>query len=125
MSRLLLFVVLALAACNTPTPQFRGVVPLEMTVDGTAYRVFHEGDRAQAMRIGPALRPNRDAAQKITQAIEIATGCAVKGDIQGDVVLSTARVDCGAGARPWPLELKLTIHCQGDKHIGRVYCAAL
>ena len=119
------FVILALGACNTPTPEFYGVDPVNVTVDGSDYKVYFAGDRAQTVRTNSEMEPNADAEEKITQSIEIASGCDVVGDLRGDVVLANARLDCGKGARPWPTEIELIIECETvGKHARRVYCNA-
>ncbi|MEL6551009.1 MAG: hypothetical protein AAFQ54_12270 [Pseudomonadota bacterium] len=124
MRSLAILVLLALAACNTPTPEFYGVAPVDVTVDGSAYKIFYREDRAQAIRTNPELRPNRNAEAKITQAIEIVSGCQVVGALRGDVALANARVDCGSGARPWPVEVELRIICDSDAQFSRrVYCS--
>ncbi|MEM1374224.1 MAG: hypothetical protein AAGF78_07575 [Pseudomonadota bacterium] len=119
------FVILALAACNTPTPQFYGVAPVTVNVEGSTYKVFRAEDRAQIIRTNAELRPNLRAEEKITHAIQIATGCTVVGKLKGDVVLANARVDCGSGARPWPAEAIVDIQCDTYGEHGRLYCYAL
>ncbi|MEM8591079.1 MAG: hypothetical protein AAGF13_00990 [Pseudomonadota bacterium] len=108
----LLFVIIPLAACNTPTPQFYGVVPVQVEVGGATYRVFRAEDRAQVIRLNAEMRPNFRAEERITDAIQIATGCEVVGKLKGDVVLANARIDCGDGARPWPTEIIVNISCE-------------
>ncbi len=124
MKHLLPLVVLMLAGCNTPTPEFYGVTPVEVTVSGSTYKVFRAEDRAQAIRTNMERRANENAEAKITHAIEIATACKVVGQLKGDVVLANARVDCGSGARPWPAEpMVLDIECEiAGRSATRVYC---
>ena len=120
---LILILIVGLAGCNTPTPQFYGVTPISVTVEGSTYKVFRAEDRAQAIRITPDMRQNFRAEERITYAIEIATGCEVVGALKGDVVLADARVDCGAGARPWPVDLHIEFYCDVEDYgSGQVYC---
>lgn len=133
MRRLIFFLSVLLSACNTPTPQFYGSDPVDVTVAGSRYRVFLAKDRAQALRLNEDMQPNRDAEAKITHAIQVGTGCSVVGKLKGDVVLATARVNCGRGTRPWPLERVLEFDCEvfwdHDEHkhdyaYSRIYCDA-
>ncbi|MEM1236160.1 MAG: hypothetical protein AAGI10_04250 [Pseudomonadota bacterium] len=125
MRLLWLFVALLLAACNTPTPQFYGVEPVRVTMDGSAYRVFQAEDRAQVLRVSPEMLPNKNAEAKIIHAIRFATGCNVVGKLKGDVALANARIDCGAGARPWPVEVELLIDCDIEKDDEFLYCVVI
>jgi len=123
MRLLLPLLILGLSGCNTPTPQFSGVTPVEIVVEGSTYRVFRSEDRAQAIRINSEWRPNKNAEAKITTAIEAATGCKVVGEMRGDAVLANARVDCGNGARPWPVEKIIEIECEiYGSTSDRLYC---
>ena len=121
-----LILIALVAGCNTPTPQFYGVTPVTVNVEGSTYKVFRAEDRAQVIRTNAEMRPNARAEEKITHAIQIATGCKVVGALKGDVVLANARVDCGSGTRPWPVKEVVEVTCEIDnRDHGRVYCTPL
>jgi hypothetical protein len=91
-----------LAACNTPGPAFRGIVPVHVTVGESRFAVRTRGTRAQALRLTTEWAPRLAAvAPHAVAAIEAVSGCTV-ARLDGDAALVTARLDCGAGPPPMP-----------------------
>ncbi|MHA7850460.1 hypothetical protein [Roseovarius sp.] len=92
--------LLALAACNTPGPAFRGIDPVRVTVAQSTFDVRVDGLRAQAIRLNMEWAPRRDAvAPRAVAAIEQVSGCSVSR-LDGDQAVTVARLDCGGGAPP-------------------------
>lgn len=88
----------ALAACNTPPPEYRGIAGQRITVGKSTFDVRQDGTRALALRVNSEWAPRPEAVFPRAQiAIEKSTGCRVKR-LEGDQVLIEAKLDCGAGA---------------------------
>ncbi|TCP27434.1 hypothetical protein [Rhodovulum adriaticum] len=95
MTRLSLFLcVLAfVTGCASPGLQFAGRPAVEVTVDGSRFSVWRNGDTAQAIRTNMERRPG--IMHRAYRAIEQATGCAIRpGTFTGDPALVTARLTC-------------------------------
>ncbi|WP_299599762.1 hypothetical protein [uncultured Tateyamaria sp.] len=92
--------LMALAACNTPSPHFRGLPATTVTVDGSTFDVRVRGRLAEALRTNmeyaPRFGPIRHRAAK---AMELVSGCKVK-EVRGDQALATGILDCGKGGPP-------------------------
>ncbi len=91
-----LILAAALAACASPSPEFFGVTPQRLDVEGTEIVVYHRGDRAQAIRMGFA-RPGEHGViiDRMIVAIEQTTGCRVPpGQTDGDSGVLNARLAC-------------------------------
>jgi hypothetical protein len=92
--RLALVTCLALAACNTPSPGFRGLPATRVTVDGSTFDVRVKGEKAEAIRVNaeyaPRFGPIRDRAER---AMAQVSGCEVKA-IAGDQALAVASLSC-------------------------------
>lgn len=89
---------LSLAGCNMPSPEFRGIPPKTITIDGSTFEVRQNGNRAEAMRINmqyaPRFGPIRTrAARGMAQA----TGCKVIA-VTGDQALAFGRLKCPNGS---------------------------
>ena len=94
MQKLLALIVLATAACDSPTPHFRGIPATTVTVDGSTFAVRRRGDIAEAVRTNTELLPGFDSvAPRAGRAIAQATGCAVR-DLRGDPAVIVARLAC-------------------------------
>jgi len=93
-----LFVVLwafVLVACNTPSPEFRGVEPVRILVGKSTFDVRVKSLRAEAIRINSEWAPRSDEVfGRATEAIEAVSGCRVR-KIVGDQALMIARLSCG------------------------------
>ena len=86
--------VLLLAACNTPSPAFRGLPVSTVTIEGCTFDVRHTGTKAEAIRTNtqyaPRFGPIKDRA---TTAIEQVSGCEVRS-ISGDQAVAVAKLKC-------------------------------
>ena len=90
----------ALSACNTPSPGFRGVAPVRISVGQSTFDVRVDGNRAEAIRLNREWAPRLAAvAPRAVPAIEKVSGCTVT-KLGGDQALITARLKCGKGAEP-------------------------
>ncbi len=98
--RLMLCSLLLLAACNTPSPEFRGKVPTRVVVDGSVFDVRVNDNRAEAIRVNtqyaPRFGPIRGRAGR---AMAQVSGCKVVS-VGGDQALAFGRLDCGYGPPP-------------------------
>ena len=98
--RVYLLAVIALAACNTPSPGFRGIAPVRITVGQSTFDVRVDGNRAEAIRLNREWAPNMKAvAPRAVAAIEKVSGCEVT-KLGGDQALIAARLKCGKDAEP-------------------------
>jgi hypothetical protein len=69
----------------------------KVEVSGTAFTVYRKGDAVEVYRTTPEFMPRMsEVFARAEQAIEQATGCAVKdGSLVGDAALMRAVLDCG------------------------------
>lgn len=113
-----LLVLLLLAACASPHPEFRGVEPVVQRLDGRDYAVYVDRPdpahriclagaslagcradrhpRVQVIRLGYARRAEQVAIlHAMVLAAEAASGCRlVDGSAEGDSGVLTARLAC-------------------------------
>lgn len=90
--------VLCLAGCNGPGPDFRGASATRIGVGGSAFDVRVLYRRAEAVRVNPQVAPRLAAfAPQAVIAIEGASGCRVER-LTGDQAMMRATLDCGKGA---------------------------
>lgn len=90
-----------LAACASPGVEFAGRAPVQVTVEGSTFSVWHDHDHAQAIRTNPERRSG--VMERAYRAIELATGCAIRpGTFTGDPALAQAGLTCAAA----PTDLK-------------------
>ena len=83
-----------LSGCASPSPEYFGVTPQRVTVEGTEIAVYRRGDRAQAIRLGGARRGEHGAMRlRMVAATEQATGCAVARS-EGDSGVLNMRLSC-------------------------------
>lgn len=97
MSRTGLFaLVLFLAACASPSPEFFGATKTNTIIDGRAFTVFRRDSRVQVIRHGYAgLAEQRAIPEQMLRAVEQATGCkAVVESFQGDSGERRGRIAC-------------------------------
>lgn len=96
--RILLALILTLAACDSPSPVLGRAEPTRLTGDGYQITVWRTGDRVEVIRHGfakPADKPTLRAT--LVQAMRDATGCEPRKDsIEGDIGVLRARLDCGS-----------------------------
>ncbi|MEP1767922.1 MAG: hypothetical protein ABJJ53_14945 [Sulfitobacter sp.] len=106
-----LFLILALAGCNTAGPHFRGLPASTITVDGSTFDVRVRGELAEAIRINseyaPRFGPIRDRAGR---AMAIVSGCQVK-EVRGDQAQATGILRCGKGHPQRPPERRSGLEC--------------
>ncbi|NNE51500.1 MAG: hypothetical protein HKN30_03760 [Sulfitobacter sp.] len=96
MPRLLicLITIALLAACNMPSPRFRGLPATTVTVQGSTFDVRVRGKLAEAIRtnseFAPRFGPIRERA---AIAMAQVSGCRVK-EVRGDQALALGILDC-------------------------------
>ncbi|MEM7615633.1 MAG: hypothetical protein AAF245_11330 [Pseudomonadota bacterium] len=94
--RILVFGVLALAACNTPPLRFMDVEPEQVTVAGSQFDVYLKPDEAFVVRTNRRALP--DAAEVLAAAAtaaEVASGCeALTKKIKGDQAMVRIPLKC-------------------------------
>ncbi len=89
-----LFVVLALAACNTPSREFRGLSAHRVTVDGSTFDVRVDAGAAEAIRINMQYAPRMGPiADRAARAMALVSGCEVRS-VTGDQALLRGTLDC-------------------------------
>lgn len=92
--------LLVLAACNTPSPGFRGIEAQRVTVEGSVFDVRVAGAEAEAIRVNSQYAPRMGPiGGRAAVAIEQVSGCAVSG-VSGDQAMIRARLSCGGAAPP-------------------------
>lgn len=88
--------VLALCACNSPSPQFFGATRAEVTIDSRNFTVIRKDSQVQVIRhgyAGPAAR--RDIPAQMLLAVAEATGCTpIDSSFQGDSGERRGRIKC-------------------------------
>lgn len=88
----------ALAACDSPSPQFmhRDTATTRVEVEGSTFSVHQRENWVEVYRVGFEALPRLPvilARSKI--AIEQATGCkVVEGSLSGDQAIQRAEIDC-------------------------------
>lgn len=97
MARILLLIVLSLAGCNSPSPRFMDSPHQDVTLEGSRFSVWRDGDRVEVIRISPEALPRLSVVlARAEVAIERTTGCRVwSGTLKGDQSVVTARLACG------------------------------
>ena len=97
-----LSVLLALTACDSPTPGMARGEKTEVTIDGSRFSVYRIDDRVEVIRTSREWRPDWAVAQaKAQMAIRQATGCKVRGNsFHGDPALAKARLNCSGDLPP-------------------------
>ena len=88
--------LVALAGCATPSPHFRGIAPVRMTVDGSTFDLRRRGRLVEAVRLNPQYAPRLGpVAARARVAMVRMTGCRVRA-LRGDQALVLGILDCGA-----------------------------
>lgn len=92
----LLFLVLLLAGCSSPSLKFMNIEPVRVSVEGSIYDVYSNGSEVQAIRVNRELLPSKaKAIVRMVMAIEQATGCTVvPTSVDGDQALVKAKIRC-------------------------------
>ena len=93
---ILLCITLVLMSCSSPGNRFRGVEPVQASVQGSDFDVYHLGEDVTAIRMNFEVLPKLVVTTaRALVAIELATGCKVVRDsVKGDQALIEARVVC-------------------------------
>lgn len=88
--------VVALAACDSPSPLLGAAEPVRLTRGGYDITVWRADDRVEAIRHGFAKRADKGQLREtLMQAMRDATGCALRPDsVEGDIGVLRARLDC-------------------------------
>jgi len=92
--------ILALAACASPAPEFFGATRHEITLSGIDFVVWQDGERAEVTRLGYLGRAGRAAVPALMlTAVETVTGCrvrpgSVRTGIPGDTGEARMSLDC-------------------------------
>ncbi|UYV37899.1 hypothetical protein N4R57_01950 [Rhodobacteraceae bacterium D3-12] len=93
-----------LLGCNTPSPAFRGVAPVRVTIGKSTFDVRVDGNRAEAIRLNWEWAPRLEAvAPRAVAATEKVSGCEVRKP-DGDQALILARLKCAKGSAAAPRE---------------------
>ncbi len=89
-------IALLLAACNTPSPAFRGIPAERITVGPSTFDVRQSGNRVELIRISPEpVRSLRQVAPRAEVAVEQATGCPlIRDSLRGEATLMVGRLAC-------------------------------
>lgn len=113
-----------LAACNMPSPAFRGAVPVRVEVQGSVFDVRVRGNRAEAIRLNPQYAPRFGPIRgRAAFAMERVSGCQVVR-LTGDQALAFGTLDCGGGVGPLivePVEIEcIPVRGSEIEEIGQV-----
>ena len=101
--RFMLSLILLLAACASPAPEYFGATRHDIALDGIRFAVFHKGNEAEVIRLGYLTRQQRAPVPALmVRAAEQATGCAVIANslhsrIPGDTGEARVSLQCGSG----------------------------
>ncbi len=92
----LVFLVLLLAGCSSPSLMFMNVDPIRAEVEGSIFDVYSYGGDVQAIRVNMVALPSKKLGiVRGILAIEQATGCTVvPTSVDGDPALIQARINC-------------------------------
>ena len=94
--------LLALSACDSPSPGMVGAERTEVTIEGSRFSVYRQEDRVEVIRTSREWLPDwAEARAKAEMAIRQATGCAVRGNsFDGDQAMAKARLNCSGDLPP-------------------------
>ncbi|WP_316290575.1 hypothetical protein [Aestuariicoccus sp. MJ-SS9] len=98
--RFALFLLIALAACNTPGPQFFGIEPVARSAGGSDFLIRLKGNLAEVIRTSPEWSPKyNEVSRRAAMAVEAESGCQT-GWIEGDASLMIMGLSCNGAAPP-------------------------
>jgi len=116
--------LLALAACDTASPEFAGVAPVRVTAGASVFDIRVDGRRAEAVRLNPQPAPRlASVGVPAVLAIEAVSGCRVDR-LTGDQAMMRATLDCGGGA-PAPRGRVPYLECDAfdpDEEVSELIC---
>ena len=108
-----LALTLLLAACNTPSPTFRGLPAQKVTVDGSTFDIRIRGKLAEAIRTNPQYAPRLGPIEgRAAQAMAMVSGCDVR-IVTGDQALMLGQLDCNGRASLYHPGPPITLACDG------------
>lgn len=89
-------VLVLLAACSSPHPEFMATQAQTVKVEGSVFKVWIKGDLAETTRTNFEFVPKiGDIFPKAEKAMAIVSGCnVVPNSIGGDPALMVAKLDC-------------------------------
>ncbi len=92
----IVFWVITLMACSSPSLKFSGIPPVQVTVEDSIFDVYSNGQEVQAIRVNFQVLPSMSTTiARAISAIESATGCkVVPSSISGDQALVKAKITC-------------------------------
>lgn len=116
--------LLALAGCNLPSAEYRGLAPTRVTVQGSTFDIRQRGTRAEAIRINPEYAPRfGPIRERAGMAMAMVSGCKVVS-VTGDQAQAFGRLNCGKGTGPKrvkPLALDcVPVRGSGIPEIGQI-----
>lgn len=98
----IVFTLVFLASCDSPSPYFMSGEQTEVVIDGSRFSVHRQGSLVEVYRMSMEWRPRLSVVlARARLAIEQVTGCPVReGSLQGDHALIRAQLDCDGDLRP-------------------------
>ena len=106
-----LLALLLLAACNTPSPGFRGIEATRITIDGSTFDVRVKHLQAEAIRVNMQYAPRFGPIEtRAAVAMAQVSGCDVARG-RGDQALAFGSLDCGGGPPPMRYRGHLELDC--------------
>lgn len=90
--------LLALAACDSPSPLMQGGTRYEQTLDGYRFTIWRKDNRVEIIRHGYAPRAHQTGLKdSMASATTRATGCTlIPSSIEGDTGVLRAQLTCAA-----------------------------
>lgn len=90
--------ILLLAACASPAPEFLGATKTEVARDGRSYVVMQKSERVEVIRLGYARRGDHQAIRAaMIELIPEVTGCTLReATLQGDSGEMRGSLNCPA-----------------------------
>ena len=87
---------MGLAACDTPSPAFKGIPAQTVTVGQSVFEVRQSGTQVELLRTNTEYAPTfASIIPRATQAVVIATGCTPRPQSwEGEQTLMQVEVDC-------------------------------
>ena len=94
MRALLILMALAVAGCNTPSRDFRGIEARRIAVAGSSFDVRVRGELAEAIRVTAQYAPRLGPVEgRAALAMAAVSGCEVTR-VTGDQALMLGQLDC-------------------------------
>lgn len=89
-------IFIVLISCSSATRKFSGIDPVRVTIEGSVFDVYVNGNEAQIIRMNFEVLPDfATMAARAISAMEKVTGCRVVcTSFSGDQAMATARIKC-------------------------------